>query len=281
MNPSEPAVEQTPAAVASEPTQTPREAVIAKYEQMYGGEPQQTQLAPVIQAVETPPATPIAEPIAPAVPDVNAALAALMTQVTEMRQQLHAAQNPPPPPPNPADQESWLKLLADGKQSEGEKALAAVLGPQIQQQAVQQALSLMQAERDVNEFTSQIKAQNPDLLAFESYITLGAQNRIAAAQAAKAINSPADYVTVYKDAVKAEIENARKLSQTLRGAGKTEAQARVSEVLASPVLQPTPVNTNREQVVKPQDQQQSPEQVTASYFAERKARQAKLAGMAV
>jgi hypothetical protein len=139
----------------------------------------------------------------------------------------------------------------------------------------------MQAEREVNDFTSKIKAENPDLMAFESYITLGAQNRIAAAQAANAVKNPADYVTVYKAAVKAEIENARKLTQSLRGAGAQQAQTRQAEVLAAPVLQPNAVTQNREQAAPREPAEKTPEQITQDYFAERKQRQVRLAGMAV
>ncbi len=272
-------VEQTPAAVVTETPQTPRDAVIAKYEQMYGtpaepSAPATVAAEPVAPVVETPEATPQ--------PDLASVLTLLTSKITEMDQRLAAAQNPAPQPTAAVgEQDSWLKLLAEGKQSEGEKALANVLGPQIQQQAVQQALALMQAEREVNDFTTKIKADNPDLMAFESYITLGAQQRIALGQAAGTIKSPADYVNVYKDAVKAEIENARKLSQSLRGAGATQAATRIAEVVASPVLQPSAVNTNREQAAPRQEAEKSPEQITQDYFAERKQRQAKMAGMTV
>lgn len=267
--------------VAAEPTPEPtaRQAVINKYEQMYADQTQ-SQPAAVVQPITS--VEPV-QPVAPAAPDMTAVLSALTAEITAMKSQLAEARNPPPPPPSPVDPNNanWLKLLADGKMSEGEKALAEVLGPQIQQQAVQQALSLMQAERDVNEFTAQVKAANPDLMAFESYISLGAEKRIAAAQAANAIKSPVDYVTVYKEAVKAEIENARKLAFSLRGEGRTAAATRIAEVVASPVLQPQPVNTNREQINQQPAQDKSPEQITTDYFAERKARQARNAGMAV
>lgn len=244
--------------------ETGRDALIKKYEALYT--PPDTPTEPVIE-------TPVTEPVTVVDP-----MAAVMAELQALRAQITTYKTPETPVAEPVTQEDWLKLLADGKKTEGELALAKVLGPQIQQQAVQQALALMQAEREVTEFSTQIRAANADVLPMESYIAQAAQARIHAAQTAGVIKSPADYVTVYKQAVTAEIENARKLVQTFRGAGKNEAITRQAEVIASPTIRPNAVNMERDAPTKPGE---LPVEDASSYFAKRKALEAKGRGLSI
>lgn len=218
---------------------------------------------------------------APVDPNV-AELATLKAQLAELQNQVRVAVTPPilanqtaAPPEG-----QWLKLLSEGKRAEGEAALAKVLGPQIQDAAVQQALSLMQAERDVNAFVNEVRAANPELAPMEPFIAAAAQQRIAAAQAAGQIKNPGDYVTVYRQAVTVEIENARKLAQALRGAGAQTATTRIAEVRSQSSLLPNAVNQNRDT----QSQQQEPitmEVLNNDYMQKRQLRHAQNIGMAV
>jgi hypothetical protein len=227
-------------------------------------------------------ADPVVEPVAqvePVVPQVQtpseldnlkAELAALKAQIT------------PPPAPAPVvqakEQEDWLKLLSEGKKEEAEQALFQTkAGQELASRIQQEAVDRMVAERQMYEFNSQVRQANPEVLQFEEYITYGAQARIASALQAGKIRNPGDYVTVYKEAVNAEIEKARNITQSIRGAGKTEAQVRQQQVISSQTLQPNPVNQVREQ----QQQSQPPEPTLQDYFAERQKRSMAAHGLAV
>lgn len=243
-----------------------RDAIIQKYEQQYfTPEPEAVAPAPTIE-------TPTPEPTAATTPDP---MAAVMAELAYLREQL-APKQPEPQVQAPVTQEDWLKLLSEGKKSEGERALAEVLGPQIQEQAVQKALALMQAERAVTEYNNEVRQKHADLLPMEEYIAMGANARIQEAQASGRIKSPADYVTVYKEAITAEIEKARKLTQSLQGAGAQRATTRVSEVVASQTLRPNPVNTQREQTQTPTEPQV---ESMSDYFAKRKQQHAVFSGL--
>jgi len=240
-----------------------RDALIAKYEAQYG-QPVEATTDPI---TEQPVVTETA-----AQADPNAVLQAVMAELTAIKSQLA----PKTQPAVEQTQEDWLKLLAEGKKSEGEKALAALLGPQIQQQAVQQAIQQITMERELDAFANKVRAENADILPMETYIAQAANNRIQAAQAAGSIKSPADYVTVYKQAITAEIENARKLAQTLRGAGKEEAITRQTQVLSSPTLKPNAVNMQRE---APKVGSEPQVETTADYMAKRQAMHARISGL--
>lgn len=274
MTPSDPTVptdvQVAPVDPGLQPSATPvadpvREALVKKYEAQFGAPPAGTPVEPVAvePVVVAEPATSVVDPLAA----LTAEIAALKAQLTP---------KPVEPVATPVTEEDWLKLLADGKKSEGELALARVLGPQIQQQAVQQALQLMQAEREVTDFSTKVKAANPDILPMEAYVAQAAQARIEAAKASGLIKSPADYVTVYKQAVTAEIENARKLVQTLRGAGKQEAITRNAEVVSSQTVKPNAVNLERDAPAKPGE---PPVEDAAAYLAKRNALHARNSGL--
>lgn len=257
----------------SEPSGQPvidagRDALIKKYEATYGGtpEPEAVTPEPVVAAAEP------VQPVAGAVPDSNAILQSLVSELAALKAQL----TPKPVEAAPVTQEDWLKLLADGKKSEGEKALAALLGPQIQEAAVQQALERISLERELDGFANKVRAENADILPMESYIAQAANARIQAAQAAGTIKTTADYVTVYKQAITAEIENARKLVQTFRGAGKQEAITRQTAVIASPTIKPNAVNMERE---APKTDTEPQVETPQDYMAKRAAMHARNSGL--
>lgn len=271
LNPQPLANEPAPTDASGQPViATDRSAIIDKYEKAY--------FTPEPTADPAVAAEPVAEPVVaePAVvadPQL-ALLQNLMAEVAGLKAQLAPAK--PEPVAVPATEEDWLKLLSEGKKSEGEKALAAVLGPQMKREAVQEALQLMQAEREVTEFATKIRQDNADLLDMEPYIVAMADISIRAAQAAGKINSPADYVKVYQTAVTAELEKARKLAQTLRGAGKQEAITRTQVVASSPTVKPNAVNVQRE---APATSSEPVLETPEAYFAKRHEQQARNAGL--
>lgn len=243
-----------------------RQAIIDRYTTMYGAPPEVTAPAPVVAAA----------PPAPVVPDLTAVVQALTDQVNELRQ---ARQAPVAPAPavTPVEEQDWLKYLAEGKKSEGEALLAKVvgskIGEQLQQSAVEKTLALIDAQN----FANTVRLANPDLMPMESYITAAAAQRIESAQRAGKIKTPADYVTVYKDAINTELAAARSLVHTFRGEGRQEGQTRVAGVLASPNLQPSTVNTERDTT---QQSQEQPVQTTSDYLTMRQSNKARGQGMA-
>lgn len=266
-----------PATETAEPSA--REAIQAKYDTMYGTPPPET----VVETSTTP--EPVVVETSTAAPDANAALLAALGALTARMEGLETSLKPKEAPVTPVVQEDWLKLLSEGKKAEGEAALASMirtsLGSDLEQSAVNKAVSLMKAEQDVRDFTNAIhnNPANADILVMEAYISAAANQRIQAAIAAGKASTPADYVTVYKEAVNLEIEAARKLALTLRGVGKTEALTRTTVVSSQPNLQPNSVNQNREQQTsKTLDPNvgESPQE----YMLKRQAAHAKLSGMA-
>jgi len=257
-----------PTAPSGDPVINPgRASLIEKYEQMYAAPPAEAEVVTPVEETQAP-VTP--EPVVTApVVDKDAMLLQMMEEIKALKQ---VAQTTPVAQPTvtPAEPEDWLKLLSEGKKSEGELALARVLGPQLKNEAVQEALALMQAERQVSDYTAEVRQKNTDVLSMEPYIAMAANARIEQARQQGLIKSPADYVTVYKQAVNAEIENARKLAQTLRGAGKVEATVRQAEVVAQRPIAPNPVNLQREQ---PNTTTEPEIETAQTYLAKRQAMQ--------
>lgn len=246
-----------------------RQAIIDRYQNLYG---QPDAQPPAPQPVATPPAAPVQ-----ATPDLGGIVQALVQQVTELKQQL--GQKPAPTPPvvvTPQDNQDWLQYLAEGKKEQGENLLAqkvrSIVGDGLEQAAVEKTLALI----DAKSFADETRKNNPDLMPMEQYITAAAQQRIMAAQQAGKIKSPADYVIVYKDAVNTEIAAARQLILSFRGEGRQEGITRQTQVLASPTIQPSQVDTSRESA--PQSTEQ-PVQTTSDYLAMRQGNKARGQGM--
>ena len=267
-------VEQVdPRAPSAPPAGNPsRDAVIDKYQQLYGQEPQ--AVAPITPQV--------AEPVQAAEPPQPSAQDQLLMQMAEelkaLKQQV-VTQNQPAP----VEQADWLKLLADGKKAEGEKAMADLIRQQlnlseIQDQAVNQAVAVLDAKQQIDSFINQVRTapENADVLVMEPYITAAVARRYDEAMAGGKIKTPADSVAVYKQAVNAELETARNLALSLRGAGKNEAQTRTQQVMASQVIRPNAVNLQREAPAASPEPQVDP---TTAYLQERMARQARMHGL--
>lgn len=269
---------QTPVTPTAETVVAPvAERAPSEREQIYNKfyeanpETQVPVVAPVVPVQVAPVETP-----APVIPAPNAqdqAIATLLQEVQSLKAQM--APKPPSIPAVTASDPDWLQLMAEGKKEEGERALAKKLEAEMSNRIQSQAVAQMQAERQMYEFNTEIRQKNADILNMEDYIAYGAQSRIQAAVQAGKVQTPADYVTVYKEAVNAEVEKARKLTQSIRGAGKNEAIVRQSEVVSAQTLQPNAVNSNRETTPQAAEQVDSVE----SYFAERAARTASGRGL--
>lgn len=259
--------------------QEQRAEIIKKYENLYGQQPQQEQQQQVVQPVVQQPVEPVIQQ-----PDQTAILQQLATELAAVKQQLAAQPQQQQVTVSTATQEDadWLAKLAAGDKSEGERLLAqrvkALIGENLQSNAVQQAVALVTAQNQVNEFILDVRSKNADVMPMEQYITVAAAQRIQAAQETGKIKSPADYVTVYKEAVNAEIENARKLILSLRGEGRSQATTRQAEVVAVPAIQPQAVDTQRG--VQQQQQQQPAVETVEDYMAKRQQAQARMRGMA-
>ena len=245
-----------------------RQNIQSKYDNLYGGTGT-SSAAPITTVVTQQTVTP-----QPAGPDLAKVIEGLVAEV----QALKAAQPKPEPVKAPTEAD-WLALLAAGDKEGGENAMAArikaLIGADIQSNAVAQATERINAERQINDFVSEVRSKNADILVMEQPITYAAQAKIQAAAAAGRINSPSDYVAVYKQAVNEEIENARNLILSIRGQGKLEGQTRTSQVLASPTLQPNQVTQNREQAAP----QGEVIEDTQGYLARRAALKAQQTGM--
>lgn len=273
--------DSTPVAPANAPSAQPtadpaRQAIIEKYEKQFAPPP-----APTPEPVATePPATP-ATP-APTPDPRDAQLAALAAQLQELK-----ASIPQPPPATStsttpaAETPDWLSLLATGDKDKGEEALAALMknkiGKELIAAAVEQANQRVNLEREITNFNAEIRTTHPEVLQMEQYITFGVNNRLQQWMQKNPNPSPVDYVKVYKESVNAEVENARNLIQTFRGAGKQEAITRTTVLTSTPVLAPTPVNTSREQPTPQEPAAETP----MEYLAKRAAQKAAAQGMSV
>lgn len=235
----------TPPAEGNQPAPTVRDAIVDKYERTYGQ--QAPQAEPTVITTSTAISEPVKEPT-------------LAEQMATLKAELLAefkAQQPKPAEATPAVAEAeanWLKLLSEGKQAEAEKALSKIVAANsgfsdIQRNAVAEALQLFDARQQVAAYEQQVRQDpaNVEALRMEKYITVAVQQRINDAQASGLIKTPADYVTVYKASVDAEVRSARELALTLRGEGRQEGQVRTTQVLSAVNLQPQKIDATRTQ----------------------------------
>lgn len=282
-NPAVPATPQdptpvapvTPVAAPAEPTVTPsvREQVYDKYQRLYGEQPPAAQpvtpAAPAAPVEPVAPVTPVVEPQVPSLPpEILQLIVGLNQQVAELKTQLT-----PPAPVVPEPQpEDWFEKLKAGDRAGFEKALAAQVRKEIAQptieQAIQQATENIRAEREIETFVNDLRGANPELVPFEKFIAMDVQSALISARDAGKINSVQDYIKIYKDASNAALVEARKLYQSVRAAGKQEAQTIASTVVSAAPVPPTPVSPDRGGVTSPQTVEvESPE----SYLAKRQA----------
>jgi len=104
---------------------------------------------------------------------------------------------------------------------------------------------MVRVENEVTNFINDLRGKNPDLLPLEELITAKASQKLQAAQDSGRVRSVTDYVNEYKIAVNDAAAEARKIVQSIRGAGKVEGQTRTREVLSTTTIPPNTVDANR------------------------------------
>jgi hypothetical protein len=280
------------AVAASEPVHgnpAAEEARRQLYEKHYGSSSEEatpagtSSEAPVSATAAQADPTPVGTSSAPAVaslpPEVLEALRAVQNELAAVKNQIKPAAPAtatPPAEPEPG----WIALLREGRVKEAEDALAEAMAKRAQAPMVEQAVArtreIMTAQNQVEQFVNEVRAANPDLLVLESYITAEAARALEVVKAAGKIKTTEDAVREYKRAVLDATDTARKLHQTIRGSGKTEAMVRNKEVLSASTLAPQQLNQRTE---APAEASQPEPESMSSYFENRKKAEASRRGM--
>lgn len=247
----------------------------------------------------TPPVTvadnaPAAEPVVPAAtpapvaPLGAAAIADYNTRIAKLEQDLAAANArtaaPSAPSTPSAPDPAFFDLIREGKLDEAEALMArrvsAKLTTELESRLSREresAVAQSALERKVDEFLTSLKSQNQHLEPLEQLIAMRAQRRITDAQTAGRVKSASDYFQIYKESVLAEVEEANKLVQHYRGAGKTEALTTRTEVLNSTPLRPSTVEHHGAPAASEMPTLETP----SDYLASRQARMASFRGLRV
>lgn len=210
----------------------------------------------------------------------------LFNQLSSQVQQLLAAQAAPTGsaatvPTIP--QEDWFALLQAGKRTEAEKRLEDQMvtgaGQKIIQEAISRVTEINRMEREINDFNTQVRAQNADMLDVEELIANKAEKDFAMLQAAGKIQNSKDYVDGYKKVVSGAVDHVRNIMRRTRAAAKNEAMTTRRDVLASTVMTPNDIQRREDQgqgnAQPTEPQVQSP----TDYLAARKANYRQIAGI--
>lgn len=230
--PATPEVVNTPQQTVEAPNAANRQEV---YERIYGSAapqasaPQQAAPAPQPQQNQV-------------VVDANA-LQALVAEVQALK--AHVAAPPQQAvavePPKP----DWFNLLQDGKRTEAEATLidkvATGASDKITQEAVRQAFEVMQANQDINNYNTQVKIDNPDLLDVENLVVLQAEQYFRSGQAAGRIKSTKDFTDLYKESVSKAVDSIRTTLQRTRAVAKAEERVVRQQVLNSYTVPPNKI----------------------------------------
>lgn len=273
-------------APAPVPSQAAREALYQKY---YSSVPSQPEPATAPAGGGEPPAQGGPEPSEPAVPapaeDLDQRFASFEQRILGAVQQAlvgTAQQQPAAPAPNepaaaqPASAGSapgdWLELMRQGKLAEGERALAVRISQEIQDSIASQTLEAVRVEGELTKFVNDLRTSNQDILDLEDWIGLRARGALDTAIAANKIQSSADYIREYKAAVSTAVDDARKLAQKFRAAGKNEALTTKQQVLSASTLTPNTVDANRQPASAQEPQAESAESYLQKRIAEQLAR---------
>lgn len=310
--PSAPAVSADPSPAPSVPAipsaPSARDEIYERYNRYYGSEPQNNAAPVVSVAASAEPAAQAglqedpAQPTDPNVPSADALPPNVAERFSTVEQQLaqivgvlsqltQATQSEPTPPNEPAANAAaaapaapsadWLELLRQGKVEEAENALASKLANKFVPQAKSEALEMFReqqtVETELTKFITDLRGKNPDLVPLEELIASKAKIRLEAAQATGKLRTTDDYIKAYKDAVNFAADDARKIAQTIRAAGKEDANLRNREVLGASPVAPNAVNVNRATTAQ---QQAVREDTVEDYLARRRASAARTSGLA-
>jgi hypothetical protein len=223
--PETPVQQPTP---APQPTNEPTPQQVNRqqvYEKYYSTQPPQVE-----QPANEPAAQPAPEPapVAPAPSPADERLAALQQQIEQMNLAIQQAlpKPPPPPAPQPADKD-WIKALAEGRLQDADTAMRALIKEAteaqistVKPQTVEEAVGLYRIEQELTNFANDIRSKNPELAPFERYISSAMSAKLENLSNSGEIKDPISYAAAYKRVLAEEVDEARKLLQSMRAAGK-------------------------------------------------------------
>lgn len=269
INPSPVAAENVtpPASPATPPTPAPppgsqsRADVAAKYTELYGGK---TAAAPATPAEPAPPAEPAAatpsdEPAATPQPSIKDTIIAILNPIVERINQMEerlaapaalSAANPAATAAAAAvPEKGWIDYLKEGDGEGFQKALTKAvcdaIAPTIANESAEEADARMTTKAELKAFNDQIKTANPDVVEFEDFIVLAAQDKISAGLRSGSIKSWPDYTKLYQDSVNSAVTDVRKKIQRIRAGGKEEGLTVRKDVLSSSPVAPGAVSPER------------------------------------
>lgn len=179
----------------------------------------------------------------------------LTEEVQQLKQQItEVKQNPPPAPTQDLtarEKTTFVELLRNGDFEAAEELLATKAAKRMesklteQMEALQSKMSERQKiDKQIESFVSDLRRENPEIVPLEELITVKAQAKIQAAEGR--IKSSEDFIREYKKAVQESVEDAKKLIQSYRGAGKEEAMTTKRTVLSASPISPNGVTSNGE-----------------------------------
>jgi len=205
-------------------------------------------------------------------PEFLTTLTALQQEVQALRQSAPQGSSTSTPAPSNIE---WVEKIRSGDFEGAQRAITqsvqAAIQPELQrvkQEAYNDATAANAVTTEINRYLQEVRQTNPDIVQFERYLNGPVTERIQLAQAARRINTPADFLREYKAAVADEVVNLRNLGLQFRAAGKDEALTRNSQVLSSTPM--TPQQVSNTQV--PQNNSQIPQgESNDDYFARRAA----------
>lgn len=264
MSPTPTPVVETPQQVPTQ-QQTDRESVQQKYEKLYG--------TPPVDQPSTP--QPTVTTTSTSVPDPNTVL---LAELQSMKAEI-ASLKPPPPPPAPEPVLTpWFEQLRQGKFEEAEQELENRIRAKIESQATtratDQAFEAMKVQIEVDRYLNDLRGQNPDLVDWEPYLTAPVEKRIGQARVEGKIKNSDDFLRIYKDSVKAEVDTLREKTLKYRAQGQQNATTRINDVRNASTLQPQAVTST------PSEQtSEAPIETVDSYIARRQQASQKAHGM--
>jgi len=173
---------------------------------------------------------------------------ALTGEIQSLKQQLTAQQENKL---SAAEKQNFISLLQQGKVDEAEEYLTRKAASQYEsrlEQRIQQLQEDLYArshqERQVNEFITKLKADNPDIVPLERLITANAEAKLQQVLASGRVKTQAALMEVYRKVVLEEVNAAKQLVQQLRGAGKQEAMTTKETVLSSSPVRSNTITSN-------------------------------------
>lgn len=267
----------------------PIETAEQKYERMYGTNTAQPVVTDTNTAQAPPPV--VQQVVATLPPELTQTIQSLRQELSELKSRPTEAELQRRQAEEAAAKVAWTKKIQEGDYAGAQQVIVdnakAALRDELKRElqteiqaarqgAYQDALTAGEVQREMDKFTSEMRVQNPDLVQFERYLQAPVAERMQLAQQAGRVQTPAQFLSEYKEAVKQEVTNLRNLGLQFRAAGKEEALTRSREVLTS-----QPLNPQRLNIQDPGKTSQTEQQgeSTEDYFARRRADEARRRGL--